>query len=231
MFNMGWPINDINKRLQLGMKEVPWGDEWWVPGGYMPVTALEKASKDPDKESSEEKVETPSTETYCFDYRLEFESKLKRFVFEQRKKALAESSNGKKWDRIVHEKDYDKLKLSLVDLYSQIVRSGVVHIQESSGELIPLDGYSIDIISFVEARASFVIKGFKGVAKDLIEALSSGSISDIDLGSKLRGVYNFLTSRSSDIAKSEVEKAFKFGCDLGFAYVKEILKPSLEWKG
>jgi HK97 family phage portal protein len=45
MWSMGWPINEINKRLQLGMQEVPWGNEWWVPGGFLPVTAIMEFTK------------------------------------------------------------------------------------------------------------------------------------------------------------------------------------------
>lgn len=37
MVNMGWPINAVNERLELGMKPVEWGDTWWVPMGMLPV--------------------------------------------------------------------------------------------------------------------------------------------------------------------------------------------------
>lgn len=37
MVNLGWPINAVNDRLELGMKPVPWGDAWWVPMGMLPV--------------------------------------------------------------------------------------------------------------------------------------------------------------------------------------------------
>ena len=40
LFHMGWPINMINRRLDLGFQDVNWGNEWWVPGGFLPVTAL-----------------------------------------------------------------------------------------------------------------------------------------------------------------------------------------------
>ena len=34
LWDMGWPINMINKRLKLGMQDVKWGNEAYVPGGY-----------------------------------------------------------------------------------------------------------------------------------------------------------------------------------------------------
>ncbi len=34
LWDMGWPINMINKRLKLGMQDVGWGNEAYVPGGY-----------------------------------------------------------------------------------------------------------------------------------------------------------------------------------------------------
>lgn len=40
MWQMGWPINAINKRLELGMPDVPWGNDAYIPGGYLPVADL-----------------------------------------------------------------------------------------------------------------------------------------------------------------------------------------------
>ena len=39
--DMGWPINAINKKLGLGMEDVPWGDVTWKPIGMMPVSSPE----------------------------------------------------------------------------------------------------------------------------------------------------------------------------------------------
>ncbi len=35
---MGWPLNAINDRLNLGFEPVPWGDEWWINFGLVPAT-------------------------------------------------------------------------------------------------------------------------------------------------------------------------------------------------
>ena len=39
---MGWPINAINKKLGLGMEDVPWGDVTWKPLGMMPISNAEE---------------------------------------------------------------------------------------------------------------------------------------------------------------------------------------------
>jgi len=41
---MGWPINAINKKLGLGMDDVPWGDVTWKPLGMMSVSSGEATS-------------------------------------------------------------------------------------------------------------------------------------------------------------------------------------------
>jgi hypothetical protein len=37
LWQMGWPINQINERLDLGMEAVPWGDTWFAPFNLTPV--------------------------------------------------------------------------------------------------------------------------------------------------------------------------------------------------
>ncbi len=37
MARIGFPINDINDRLELGMPKYKWGDVWWVPMGMVPA--------------------------------------------------------------------------------------------------------------------------------------------------------------------------------------------------
>lgn len=36
--NLGFPLNDINDRLDLGMQPVEWGNEWWINMGLMPAS-------------------------------------------------------------------------------------------------------------------------------------------------------------------------------------------------
>lgn len=36
----GWPINDVNRLLDLGFDDVPWGDDWWIPFSQVPARTL-----------------------------------------------------------------------------------------------------------------------------------------------------------------------------------------------
>ena len=40
---MGWPINAINRVLDLGFEDVPWGDEAWLPNNMMTATQINDA--------------------------------------------------------------------------------------------------------------------------------------------------------------------------------------------
>ena len=37
LYKIGFPINAINKRLELGIDDVPWGDDWFVPVNMVPA--------------------------------------------------------------------------------------------------------------------------------------------------------------------------------------------------
>jgi len=46
--NLGYPVNLINETLELGLPEVPWGNEAFVPAGMMTATATVALSELPD---------------------------------------------------------------------------------------------------------------------------------------------------------------------------------------
>ncbi len=37
---MGWPINQINRLLDLGFEDVPWGEDWWINFNLVPARTL-----------------------------------------------------------------------------------------------------------------------------------------------------------------------------------------------
>jgi HK97 family phage portal protein len=43
LWQMGWPINAINTRLDLGFDPVAWGDAWWTQMNMIPITSAESA--------------------------------------------------------------------------------------------------------------------------------------------------------------------------------------------
>lgn len=230
MFHMGWPINDINKRLELGMKEVPWGNEWWVPGGFLPVTALQNAkpnSNKPDKEEPDSSEEDDSDKNedqkniarfYCDPIEDEFHNKFKKFLFEVRKRAIAASFEQKDWDAVVLDKDVMKLQTSLSAVYMTGLNAGIASVQ---AELGPFDvPYDINEANrFRDARASYIANSFKALLGGIIINLSAEQVKD----DKLREVFNVLSVKSSSIAKAETEASFAYGRDIALKQTKRVL--------
>lgn len=230
MFFMGWPINHINKRLELGMKEVPWGDEWWVPGGYASVNTLRgKPSDKKPKEDEDEVVEDnlAKMKFYCEPLEVEFQNKFKKILFETRRRAIASSFSCKDWDSVVSDKEIMKLKQSLSDIYSVGINSGIEAIQSESGK-VDVDEFGNDILSFRSTRASFVSNNFKLLLSNVVKYLSMNGSDD----EKIREVFNLLSNKISVLAKGEAEVSFLYGRDLALRYVAKSLAPSLsiEWK-
>jgi HK97 family phage portal protein len=232
MFHMGWPINDINKRLELGMREVPWGNQWWVPGGFLPVTALENAKPTPKKPNEEEPESSEEDDSdknedqknvaiakfYCDPIEDEFLNKFKKFLFEVRKRAIAASFEQKDWDSVVLGKDVLKLQSSLSAVYLTGVNAGIASVQ---AELGPFEvSYNThEVNKFRDSRASFIANSFKALLGGIIVNLSAEQVN----GDKVREVFNFLSTKSTTIVKGETEASFAYGRNIALQKTKNIL--------
>lgn len=87
LWKMGWPINMINERLDLGMDYVPWGDKWW--GASSTVDIIENQNpddsqplptsgpRDPSKDVYDEKVDDIPTK--LFDLQRELKSMVEQY--------------------------------------------------------------------------------------------------------------------------------------------------------
>lgn len=232
MFHMGWPINDINKRLQLGMKEVPWGNQWWVPGGFLPVSSISTSPKKDSSDNNKDVSIVVRGNAPLSPLEVDFKAKLGKLLFEQRKRAIAEAFGKRNWKSVQLDKDYTKLKDSIYSIYTDAVHSGVfcVQRQQEIEELSPLTSYAVDISVYAEGRSSFVSKGFQQVVENVLSSLSKNGMSNDVLGDKVREIYNLLSSKASLVAKSEVENAFTFGKDLAAKQIRDALSPSLEFQ-
>jgi hypothetical protein len=255
MWTMGWPINHINKRLNLGMQDVPWGNEWWVPGGYASVNYLmenggaqnQAPGNDkplpPPKEEPKKMIECSfsNEETHVENcksfvvYRLpiekEYKSKLKTLLFAQRKAALVSVYENKE---ICHNgKGYDKLEKELQEVYFTAIYKGRFSIWNEADSSFDdtRDMYDEKIMRFIEAKASFVVSNFKGLIDNLTEAFvlfkSKNSNDNEVFAEKIREIYNYLTQKSSLLAETEVEAAFSFGRSLEADMIEKELKDSL----
>jgi hypothetical protein len=229
MFFMGWPINHINKRLELGMKEVPWGDEWWVPGGYASVNALKgvvpKQPTPPKKEEpSDEDAKKEMLKFYCEPIESEFQNKFKKVLFETRKRAIASSFSKQDWNLVISEKEILKLKQSLDQIYLMGVNSGIATVQSEIGP-VDLKDTASDIMEFKESRSAFVAKSFRTLLEAVVFNLSTGENGD----DKIREVFNLLSSKIGVVTKKETETSFIYGRDLALKQMRILLVPSLTW--
>lgn len=57
LYSMGFTRNEINEELELGFEEKPWGDEFWVPAGMAPASALGDSWTEPIDEEGKPKEE------------------------------------------------------------------------------------------------------------------------------------------------------------------------------
>ena len=222
MFLMGWPVNEINRRLELGMEDVPWGDEWWVPGGYLPVTQiLSGNSTNADAPSKEgalegfmkfaqepEQIECTSAEES------DFRAKIKKFIFEVRKKTLASIYN----DEFVRpnlKKEFDKLTSDLQTSYFQSI---------STSSKVNIDKREFDVVAYISGRIGMIVEKFAELLESLFVSLEKTTMNKDNKAEKVRVIFNLLTQRSLLIAKNETKFSQAFGHKL---FVRRTLGNSI----
>lgn len=234
MFTMGWPINHINKRLQLGMQDVSWGNEWFVPGGYLPVTTILKAPvpgsskpKEPKEEEEEEESKYIDDVSLRSKAEMDLKAKIKKFLFDQRKKALKIAYSKGDWDSLKEGDEYDELRKELVPVYKEAIDMGIFSVQqEMEGELLPLDVFMKDISFHIESRATMIVEGFRNLVNTALSTIDKGKGNEV-VADKVRGIYNAITSKGNVIAKSEAHSAFVYGASIANNYVRKELAPLL----
>ncbi len=227
MFLMGWPVNAINRRLDLGMEDVEWGDQWWVPGGYLPVTTLQNApppgsepapSKTPKEPPPEKMLEENFSVTES-----EFRSKIKKFIFEVRKKVLSSIYNNE-FERPDLNKDFAKLKSDLQKVYFRAVSEP--DISRSIPEQQKVDNNDFEVVAYISGRISVVVERFAELLEALFVALETVTDSNDEKAEKVRTVFNSLTQKSMLMAKNETSFSQAFGHKL---FVKRSLGSAIEF--
>jgi len=210
MFNMGWPINMINKRLQLGMKEVPWGDEWWVPGGYLPVDTLRNAAppnQNPPTDPKKDPKETaPKKEEYEFYYSVledEFKSKFTKTLFNVRKRVLACFFETKTWNSVLQDSDYNKLKEGLEKIYLYAAHNGAAVKQKELNNFS-----SFEFENYAKDKSEILAKEFYSLISIIIDKMK-----DIDNVESIREIFNFIAVKADKVACDEARKAFSYGVE------------------
>lgn len=219
MFTMGWPINAINRRLDLGMEDVAWGDMWYVPGGYLPVTLLGKvkpASVAPEPEPGKGLLIEESTETEkpaSSFYELEFRNKIKKFTFEIRKKILS-SIYEDDFVRPDVRRDFDKLISDLQKVYYISISETHLEVSKQFQHEKKLDSNYPEVVTYISTRIGVLTEGFAGLIEDLFDVLEKSTCDKEGKAEKVRIVFNVITQKSLVLARKESAQAAEFGKSL-----------------
>ena len=216
MFTMGWPINAINRRLELGMEDVPWGDMWYVPGGYLPVTMLGKVKPisvpsdlDSGKDLLSEETEKPASSFF----ELEFRNKIKKFIFEVRKKVLS-SIYEDDFTRPDVKKDFDKLISDLQKVYFVTINEAYLEASRQLQKEQKVDKCSPEVVTYISMRIGILTEGFAGLIEDLFNVIEGSTCDKEGKAEKVRMVFNAITQKSLILAKGEAAQATEFGKSL-----------------
>ena len=238
LFTMGVPFNKINERLDLGFEPLDGHDTGYVPVSFIP---LEEAGelynpKDsditgtPDEEKSfqNNKIDKDSSKSTTKNRRIQrmihrkmdeyerpFQSKLKRYFFEQRKQMLQIVFKNNKntqdsmqliTDLNIFEDENKKLIKTLGPFYKEIVQSGqelALEILGLSRDVILNEDIIIQKINRIQGINNTI---YKQIKKTVFEGVDSGESIDM-IANRIKSVYNVATNRTKLIARTEVTQA------------------------
>jgi HK97 family phage portal protein len=221
---IGYPINLINKRLDMGFENVKWGNTWYIRAGTIPVELAEdaitpdeppkqdeneKPKDEPKDEPKEEKPKTDKDLVYWNNYIIKqisientFKSKLSKFFFEQRKRVLFNVFNKKE---VIF--DFDDEKEKLIKLFSSLyISASEASIELFNEELVIeklVDATLINkfITKKLDINVSIVLNTINNNLKQLL--LKYKELPIEDLAKKIREFYNKTDNRVFLIARTE----------------------------
>ena len=209
LYQIGFPINMVNKRLDLGMDDVEWGDIWWVdqnkvPAGTQPV--------EPAKASE-------GAKTFAIDCKAHptahlFESKLRKFLFEQRKltlQSLAKSlSDYKKYpfasSSFKVDSEIKKLEGYLRPLYHETIMSTC---SEFTDDIINAmkEANADELINVRSHKIALVLVGnIEQNITNLVKTSIDNNENPDETLQKVKKFYNFAASKCLTISKEETDE-------------------------
>lgn len=210
LYQIGFPINMINKRLNLGMDEVEWGDVWWVNQNKAPVDVYMenwnkltgnsksksikgKSKPSTEEDSDEEKGITP--EKYFLIKKLD--GVLRNFFFDQRKRVL--NNIGK------INSDYKKFSfgdiLDLKDEHSNFSnRIGAVYKQYFT--LLDVEKIDKEVSNLANVLLTNVLQQ--------VEKIIDNHTNTRTIMMKIREFYNFVLVKCLEVSKAEVDRLIKY---------------------
>jgi len=241
-FELGYTRNEVNDRFRLGMEENDDGDTRYVPTTLISIDeALEMEQLDDEKDikldlllkeystevvvEKEAKAKDAYRVRFLKDQRNQekiFHSKIKRFIFEYRRDVIS-LVNGTKatidetlilneLNKLKNEQDIKLVKMT-EPLYIETSRVAT----QGSMDLLGIEGVAVGDAALANTYSNRI----KGINTTLTKKLRSevkvsvvaGESID-QLSTRLKDVYNFSTSRSKIIARTETanimsESSFK----------------------
>jgi HK97 family phage portal protein len=205
---IGFPPNEINKRLDLGFSDVKWGDDWWVPVSLVPASmALENSSQtvtnntSPNKPKNDDKTDDkPKDDNKSGLYEITnrddavwsnfisresqiekiFKGKLKRYMFEQRSRVLEKIYKKEYTSIFDKEGEQEKLGKVLSQMYKVVALAGA----ETIGEELVIEINKEDVdkiaLSIIERQATLVVPLIiETMKKQLINSIKDISDNNI----------------------------------------------------
>jgi HK97 family phage portal protein len=234
MARIGFPLNDINKRLELGMPSYKWGDTWFVPWGAIPVehvmnppqnqnpndpNALPPAAQPkpkPAKEADDELSRQMWNRYLSGQMIVEdmMRNKVKRYLFEQRKTVI-EAIAKNKISLFDIKREQDKLQRLLGSLYVEIMRMGAKMIMEEldveESESTVFDIETPEVIQYLQIRLSIIpVKLLEKINEHLEHIFDSDSSNNMK-AEEVRILYNKLARGVNVIARNESSSVLVVG--------------------
>ncbi len=243
---MGFTGNEINKALSLGFEEKPWRDKWWVQFSMVPVDEKGQGTPGGDGTPQkllpariEAEVPFPKSNFPTedlrvrlwreFDARLRpvdvrFESKTSAYFFAQRRKILSLLDKG----TVKARSENDVLNFQWDEEKQLFVQMAMPYETEALGRGIEMamamvnGTFSVDHPEAVAWLAqkmnkiTGIVDTVKGQVRDeLVQGITKGETVQ-EMADRIRGVYNFATSRSRTIARTETGGAFNAGVEMSY---------------
>lgn len=231
---MGYPINKINERLQLGFDAVPWGDVWWAPINMVPISGPESPlatplttdplpAEDPQKISNEKDIESRFEKLFIIKQtRLEtqMESKIKRYFFEQRKRVLDDIADTGKSIKVLIRldmdwgKEADVFKTLMGPFLSEGIQQGALTAKDLVGGDVNEDVLQGRLVSYLsvrtEATRAIIQRWGEEIVSVVTEGITLGQTID-EISATIRDKYNMIGSKAKMIARTESTGALNGG--------------------
>lgn len=228
---IGFPINRINERLQMGFDPVPWGDVAWMPINLVPISGPESPLStplttdplpvDPAKSIDRTKEISDRSEKLFIVKQTRFETqmegKIKRYFFDQRKRVLdkiADKSIKEIRFDINWKKEEDAFAGIMSPLFSEAIREGAISAKDVMGIDVNdqvLQGRLVSYLSVRTERSREIVRRWgTEVVGVVTDGIKNGKTTD-EISAEIRDKYNVIGTKAKLIARTESTGALNGG--------------------